>query len=96
MQLRYWFLLVLLGAIWGSSFMFIKIATPEFGPITLVGLRLLLAGSLFLPFLLMPKYLNQVKGHTKKILFLSLFNTAIPFTLFSYASLSSNSNMLQY
>jgi drug/metabolite transporter (DMT)-like permease len=42
----------------------------------------------------MPKYLNQVKGHTKKILFLSLFNTAIPFTLFSYASLSSNSNML--
>ncbi|MBL6902658.1 MAG: EamA family transporter [SAR86 cluster bacterium] len=94
MQLRYWFLLVLLGAIWGSSFMFIKIATPEFGPITLVGLRLLLAGSLFLPFLLMPKYLNQIKGHTKKILFLSLFNTAIPFTLFSYASLSSNSNML--
>ena len=94
MQLRYWFLLVLLGAIWGSSFMFIKIATPEFCPITLVGLRLLLAGSLFLPFLLMPKYLNQIKGHTKKILFLSLFNTAIPFTLFSYASLSSNSNML--
>jgi drug/metabolite transporter (DMT)-like permease len=47
MQLRYWFLLILLGAIWGSSFMFIKIATPEFGPITLVGLRLLLAGSLF-------------------------------------------------
>ena len=74
--------------------MFIKVATPEFGPITLVGLRLLLAGSLFLPFLLMPKYLKQIKGHTKKILFLSLFNTAIPFTLFSYASLSSNSNML--
>jgi drug/metabolite transporter (DMT)-like permease len=94
MQLRYWFLLILLGAIWGSSFMFIKIATPEFGPITLVGLRLLLAGSLFLPFLLMPKYLKQVQGHKKKILFLSLFNTAIPFTLFSYASLTSNSNML--
>jgi drug/metabolite transporter (DMT)-like permease len=74
--------------------MFIKIATPEFGPITLVGLRLLLAGSLFLPFLLMPKYLKQIRGNKSKILFLSLFNTSIPFTLFSFASLTSNSNML--
>ena len=94
MQIKYWLLLILLGAVWGSSFIFIKIATPEFGPVPFVGLRLLLAGSLFLPFLLMPKYLNQIQGHIYKILFLSLFNTAIPFTLFSYASLYSNSNML--
>ena len=94
MQIKYWLLLILLGAVWGSSFIFIKIATPDFGPVPFVGLRLLLAGSLFLPFLLMPKYLNQIHGHIYKILFLSLFNTAIPFTLFSYASLYSNSNML--
>ena len=74
MQIKYWLLLILLGAVWGSSFIFIKIATPEFGPIAFVGLRLLLAGSLFLPFLLMPKYLNQIHGHIYKILFLSLFN----------------------
>ena len=94
MEIKYWLLLVLLGAVWGSSFIFIKIATPEFGPIVFVGLRLLIAGSLFMPFLLLPKYLKQAQGHIGKILFLSLFNTAIPFTLFSYASMHSNSNML--
>ena len=36
MELRYWLLLIVLGAIWGSAFIFIKIATPELGSIFLV------------------------------------------------------------
>ena len=35
MELRYWSLLIFLGAIWGSAFMFIKIATPELGAVFL-------------------------------------------------------------
>ena len=94
MQIKYWFLLIFLGSIWGSAFMFIKIATPEFGPIFLVNLRLFLAGIFFLPILLQQKYLKQIYGHKLKIFILSLINCSIPFTLFSYASLNSDSNML--
>lgn len=94
MKLKHWALLIILGAVWGSSFMFIKIATPEFGPIPLVGIRLFIAGALFLPILLQPKYLKQIHGFKLKIFILSLLNATIPFTLFSYASYSSDSNML--
>ena len=57
MELRYWFLLILLGAIWGSAFIFIKVAAPEFGAIALVQARLLIASSIFIPILLRKKYL---------------------------------------
>ena len=50
MELRYWILLIVLGAIWGSAFIFIKIATPELGSI-LVSARLGLASLIFLPIL---------------------------------------------
>ena len=49
MELRYWALLIFLGSIWGSAFMFIKIATPELGAVFLVQLRLALASLVFLP-----------------------------------------------
>ena len=52
MEVRYWILLTFLGALWGSAFMFIKIATPELGPIALVNIRLAVAGLIFIPFLL--------------------------------------------
>ena len=43
MELKYWVILTFLGAIWGSAFIFIKIAAPEFGAIGLVQMRLLIA-----------------------------------------------------
>ncbi|MDB9783878.1 DMT family transporter [Gammaproteobacteria bacterium] len=94
MELKNWILLILLGAVWGSAFMFIKISADDFGPILLVNLRLLLAGALFLPFLLRKKYLAHFKSHFPGILILSIFSNAFPFTMFSYASLGATSNML--
>lgn len=94
MELRYWSLLIFLGAIWGSAFMFIKIATPELGPVFLVQLRLALASLVFLPLLIRPKFLKLFMSSFKYILILSLTNTAIPFILFSEASIGSDSNML--
>ena len=61
MELRYWALLIFLGAIWGSAFIFIKIATPEFGPIALVQTRLILASLIFLPILLTKKIFTTPK-----------------------------------
>ena len=94
MELKNWILLILLGAVWGSAFMFIKISADDFGPILLVNLRLLLAGALFLPFLLRRKYLAYFKSHFSGILILAIFSNAFPFTMFSYASLGATSNML--
>ena len=94
MELKNWILLILLGAVWGSAFMFIKISADDFGPILLVNLRLLLAGALFLPFLLRKKYLAHFRSHFPGILILSIFSNAFPFTMFSYASLGATSNML--
>src|SRR3546814_13225336 len=43
--------LVLLGAIWGASFMFLRVAAPDFGPLALVEVRLALGALILLPFL---------------------------------------------
>ena len=94
MENKYWILVTILGAVWGSAFMFIKIATPELGPIALVNIRLAVAGLIFIPFLLQQKYLKHFRSNLKNILVLSVINTALPFSLFAYASLESSSNML--
>jgi len=94
MELRYWFLLILLGAIWGSAFIFIKVAAPEFGAIALVQARLLIASSIFIPILLRKKYLDLLKPIWKHSMVLAITNNAIPFTMFSLASFGSDSNML--
>ena len=94
METKYWILITLLGAVWGSAFMFIKIATIELGPIALVNIRLGVAALIFIPFLLQKKYLNHFRSNLQHILVLSIVNTALPFSLFAYASLESSSNML--
>ena len=83
-----------LGALWGSAFMFIKVATPEFGPIALVNTRLIIASCIFLPILLRSKYIHLLKPIWRQVLVLAILNNAIPFTLFSYASFGADSNIL--
>jgi drug/metabolite transporter (DMT)-like permease len=94
MEFRYWILLTVLGALWGSAFMFIKVATPEFGPIALVNTRLIIASFIFLPILLQKRYFHLLKPIWKQVLVLAVLNNAIPFTLFSFASFGADSNIL--
>ena len=94
MEIRYWILLTFLGALWGSAFMFIKVATPEFGPVALVNTRLVIASLIFLPILLRHKYIHLLRPIWKQVLVLAIMNNAIPFTLFSYASFGADSNIL--
>ncbi len=94
METKNWIILFFLAAIWGSAFMFIKVATPEFGPLLLVNSRLYLAGFIFIPFLLQKKYRKLFRSHFPGILVLSVSNNALPFFLFSYASLGADSNIL--
>mgnify|MGYP002835730548 FL=1 len=94
MELKYWLVLTLLGAIWGSAFIFIKVAAPEFGAIGLVQTRLLIASLVFIPVLFRKKYLLLLKPAWKHSLVLAVTNNAIPFTLFSFGSFGADSNIL--
>ena len=78
--------LFVLAAIWGSSFLFMRIAAPVLGPVMLITLRVLL-GSLFL---LAVSRVNgsrlDIRRDWKHFLILGLSNTALPFTLFAFAA----------
>ncbi len=78
--------LTLLAAIWGASFLFMRVAVPEFGAIPLITIRIGVAALLLLPVLYWRGYLAELKGNWKHLFILGLTNAAIPFTLFAYAA----------
>ncbi|MEM8943431.1 MAG: DMT family transporter, partial [Pseudomonadota bacterium] len=86
--------LIVLGAIWGSSFMFMRIAVPQLGPEWLLVLRIFSA-SLFL--MLISRFLHKplnAQKHWKHYLFLGFFNTALPFLAFAYGALKLPASIL--
>lgn len=85
--------LVILAAIWGSSFLFLRIASPVFGPFMTVFLRVFVAGvALFLYSRISGKATNMAV-RWKKLLILGGINSALPFTLISTATLTLNASM---
>jgi len=85
---RYLLELLLLAAIWGASFIFMRIGSPEFGPIFFMALRTLTASIFLLPLVFITKKQAAFKGYKAKIFVVGIFNTAIPFVLFGYATLT--------
>ncbi|MCW8832429.1 MAG: DMT family transporter [Colwellia sp.] len=88
MTLRLLVELLLLAAIWGASFIFMRIGSPEFGPILFMALRTLTASLFLLPLVFYTKKHSAFKGYKAKIFVVGIFNTAIPFVLFGYATLT--------
>ncbi|MFC3093991.1 DMT family transporter [Alteromonas sediminis] len=76
-----------LAAIWGASFMFMRIAAPEFGIYTLVLIRTVLAALVLFPFVIYAKTTRAIIAHWRSVAVIGLVNTAIPFVLFNYSSL---------
>lgn len=85
MKTKHWLIFILLGAIWSSSFMWIKIAVQEVGPITLVAFRVLF-GLLF--GIVVIRIQRVPLPRTFKVWFpllvVGLTNVAIPFFLISW------------
>jgi drug/metabolite transporter (DMT)-like permease len=89
---KHWFVFLLLGGIWSSSFLWIKIAVQEVGPITLVAFRVLF-GLLFTVVVVFFQR-TQLPRTFKEwfpILFLGISNVAIPFFLISWGEQSIDS-----
>lgn len=79
--------LVLLAAVWGASFLFMRMGAPEFGPIALVQLRMLIAALFLLPILMLRVGLNELPVNWRSLSILGFFNSAIPFLLLTYSTL---------
>ena len=92
MKPKHWFVFLLLGGIWSSSFLWIKIAVQEVGPITLVAFRVLF-GLLFtiLVVFFQRTQLPRTFKEWFPILFLGISNVAIPFFLISWGEQSIDS-----
>jgi len=76
---------VLLGAIWGASFLFTRLGAAEFGPLPTAGLRVGIAALFLLPLLITRGQVPALAQHWKKIFFLGLINSGIPFACYAYA-----------
>ena len=82
---------LLLAAVWGESFLFMRVAAPEFGPFALIGLRSGLAALCLWPLLLArgrETGWGPVRAHLRELTVVGVVNALIPFTLFAYAALS--------
>jgi drug/metabolite transporter (DMT)-like permease len=79
--------LILLAAVWGASFLFMRMGAPEFGPIALVQMRMSIAALFLLPILMMRGGLGDLPGNWKALTILGFCNSAIPFLLLTYATL---------
>jgi drug/metabolite transporter (DMT)-like permease len=77
--------LLLLGAIWGASFLFMRIAAPAFGALPLVELRLGFGALVLLPFLWMARHAFQPRLLAALAL-VGIVNSALPFALFAWAA----------
>ncbi len=80
--------LLLLASLWGASFLFMRVAGPEFGPIALSFLRAAIAAFLLLPFLLLGSGAVELKTHWKRLALVGVLNSAIPFCLLALATVS--------
>ena len=79
--------LVVLSAIWGASFLFMRITAPELGPFFTTFARVAIAAIALAPFILRAEQRNALSCHKRSLLVLGLFNSAIPFSLLCWASL---------
>jgi drug/metabolite transporter (DMT)-like permease len=85
---RYLPLLIFVAAIWGASYMFIKVAVDEIEPVPLMALRLFFASLVLVPLLVIQRgtrtTIEDFRAAGWGLVVLGLLNTAAPFTLIAW------------
>jgi len=79
--------LLILAALWGGSFIFIRIAVPVLGPVVLVTIRVLVAGTALFVYARITRRSLELRARWRQYLILGALNSAIPFVLISTAEL---------
>ncbi|MDW5442836.1 DMT family transporter [Polaromonas sp. SM01] len=86
---RHWALdFVSLAAIWGSSFLFMRISTVEFGPLPTAAVRVGIAALFLLPIVWLRGLWPVLRKNWRRTFFIGVLNSGIPFACFSFALLS--------
>lgn len=79
--------LLALGALWGASFLFIRVAVPSLGPLVLMESRMALAAATLALCAAVVGRLPKLRARWKQFLFIGTVNAAIPFTLIAAAEI---------
>lgn len=78
--------LLVLGALWGASFLFMRIAAPVLGAVPVAELRVLFAGGALVLLAYAMRSPVRLRGYGKRFLVLGTVNAAIPFVMFAFAT----------
>ena len=81
-------ILLFLAAIWGASFLFMRISSPDFGPVPLVAFRMTVAGLALTPVFFRKEARTLFKTHWWQLLVSGVVGSSISFILLSWASLT--------
>jgi len=85
--------LLLLGALWGASFLFMRMGAAQFGSMALAGMRAIGAAICSIPLLMSRERLVELRANWRSVTLIGLTNSALPFVLFSYAAQSLPSGL---
>jgi drug/metabolite transporter (DMT)-like permease len=84
--------LIVLAALWGGSFLFIRVAVPDFGVAPLMALRVAIGAAFLVVVLLTTRPIRQsittLRRRAWPLIAVGVLNSAIPFCLFAYAELT--------
>jgi drug/metabolite transporter (DMT)-like permease len=80
--------LILLAALWGASFLFMRMGAAEFGPVALAAVRVGGATLFLMPLLAARGQAGALVRRWRGIVAVGIVNSALPFLCYSYAALS--------
>ena len=90
--------LLLLGALWGGSFLFMRLGAADFGPLALVFLRVGGATLVLMPLLLLQQQRQRLgpalRQHWRAVALVGVLNSALPFVLFTTAALVLGTSLM--
>ena len=78
--------LTLLAAIWGGSFIFMRVLAPVLGPVLTATTRVMIGGIALVLWFCLTGFDTDVRGQWRHYVVIGVVNSAIPFLLFSFAA----------
>ena len=85
--------LLTLAALWGASFLFMRLGASEFGAFALTALRVGGAALFLLPLVAARSQGDALRRHWRPIVVVGLLNSALPYLLFAIAALAINAGL---
>lgn len=75
----------MLSALWGASFLFMRIAAADLGALPTAAMRVAIASLFLWPLLRWRGQTGLLRQHWRPILFVGVLNSGIPFALYAFA-----------